>query len=68
MKIKNFKSNIILFVIVLIVVFLAVKLTGGFRTSIIKSISFSEAFEKLPLILIISFLLVFTINYTDRKK
>jgi hypothetical protein len=68
MKIKNLKNNIILFIIVAVMIFFSVKFTGGFRNSIIEPISFEETLDKMPLILIISFLIVFTKNFSDHKK
>ena len=65
---KRIKSNIVIFIIATIMIFIKVMLTGGFRPLTINPISFNETFYKLPSILSCSLLIVLSSNILNRKK
>jgi hypothetical protein len=68
MKKKKIISSLFLFVVIVVMTFLKVMLTGDYRHFAIAPISFNETLEELPLMLLGSFLAVLIINYMGRKK
>ena len=68
MKKNKLKYNIYSFCIIFIMFFIIVKITGGLGRTYYGSISFKEAVDKIPQILIFSFALLIMLNFIHRKS
>ena len=68
MKKNKLKYNIYSFCIIFIIFFIIVKITGRLGRTYYGSISFKEAVDKIPQILIFSFALLIMLNFIHRKS